>query len=186
MDPIYFFFFLMKNSLNFIQQRGQRVHRQYIIQKLVSNSWGSPPPILHYLTLSRIGLASLAITCAAVLLLLLVCEIFQLSNFLSHHEIPSDTFWIEIAGVTTPLKASVTASESPYTTTFFRPRSYANKTPSSTAFTSASIAPNGRYIFFSQKCHPCFKRYIVSQSIMMSLENIKTITIFIKHINYPR
>ena len=57
------------------------------------------------ITLSKIDLASLAIECAAILLLRLACKIFQLSNFLSHQEMPSITFWIEIAGMMLPLRA---------------------------------------------------------------------------------
>ena len=97
-----FFFFFDEKLVNFIHKLGQISidSTSYISWSVIFGGESSTQ-----ITISRIDLASLAIKCVAVLLLHLVCEIFQLSNFLSHHEMPLVTFWIEIAGVILPLRA---------------------------------------------------------------------------------
>ena len=96
------FFFFDEKLVNFIHKLGQISidSTSYISWSVIFGGESST-----HITISRIDLASLAIKCVAVLLLHLVCEIFQLSNFLSHHEMPLVTFWIEIAGVILPLRA---------------------------------------------------------------------------------
>ena len=73
-----FFFFFDEKIINFIHKLGQMSidNTSYISWSVIKGGDSSTQ-----ITLSKIDLASLAIKCAAVLLLRLACKIFQLSNF---------------------------------------------------------------------------------------------------------
>jgi len=82
-------FFFDEKLINFIHKLGQKS-----IDGTLDISWSKIKggESSTHITLSKIDLASLAIECAAILMLRLACEIFQLSKFLSHQEIPAFTF----------------------------------------------------------------------------------------------